>query len=73
MPFRRTIAAGDRAAVEWWASWIEGGRTLTLAGATILQFSEAGLVIDHVDYWLQENGRLQPYPGWGGRESAGTA
>lgn len=71
--FGEPIAAGDRAAVEWWASWIEGGQTLTLAGATVLRFSEEGLVVDHVDYWLQADGRLEPYSGWGGKQVAGTA
>jgi hypothetical protein len=68
--FGEPIAAGDRAAVEWWASWIEDGRTMTLAGATVLRFSEAGLVLDHVDYWLQSDGRIEPYAGWGGKEPA---
>jgi hypothetical protein len=59
------ICAGDRAAVEWWASFIEAGQAITLAGATVLRFDSAGLVVDHVDYWVQGQGRTAPYAGWG--------
>jgi SnoaL-like domain len=62
--FAQPIAAGDRAAVEWWASFIEAGQTITLAGATVLRFDSAGLVVDHVDYWVQSQGRTVPYAGW---------
>ena len=59
-------SAGDRAAVEWWASWREDGELLTLAGTTVLRFGPDGLVAEHVDYWVDGTGRLEPYPGWGG-------
>jgi SnoaL-like domain len=62
--FARPIAAGDRAAVEWWASLIEAGQTITLAGATVLRFNPEGLVVEHVDYWMQSQGRADPHPGW---------
>ena len=58
------IAAHDRAVVEWWASWVEDGRTLTLAGTTVLRFDADGKVVDHRDYWNETDGRLPPYPGW---------
>jgi nuclear transport factor 2 (NTF2) superfamily protein len=64
--FGNPIAAGARAAVEWWASWVEGGETVTLAGTTVLRFGPDGLVVDHVDYWLAVEGRHAPYVGWGG-------
>jgi hypothetical protein len=64
--FGRPIAAGDRAAVEWWASYVEDGETITLAGATVLRFDAEGQVVDHVDYWLQRDGRSEPFAGWGG-------
>jgi predicted SnoaL-like aldol condensation-catalyzing enzyme len=63
--FGEPIAAGDRAAVEWWASWIEAGRTLTLAGTTVLRFDTDGKVVDHRDYWNETDGREPPYDGWG--------
>ena len=63
--FGSPIAAGDRASVEWWASWVEGGREVTLAGATILRFDGEGRVVDHVDYWVEGEGRTEPFAGWG--------
>ena len=58
------MIAGDRATVEWWASRLEDGEEVTLAGATLLRFDADGLVVDHRDYWNQEPGRHEPYPGW---------
>ena len=50
-------AQATRAAVEWWASFIEAGQATTLAGATAPRFISAGaLVVDHVDYWVQSQG-----------------
>jgi hypothetical protein len=63
--FGAPIAAGDRAAVEWWASWVEDDREMTLAGATVLRFDRDGLVVEHVDYWVERDGRLAPFTGWG--------
>lgn len=59
------IAAGDRAVVEWWASWVEEGGELTLAGATVLRFDLEGLVAEHLDYWVERSGRRGPFMGWG--------
>jgi hypothetical protein len=62
--FGRPVAEGDRAAVEWWSSWVEDGATVTLAGVTVLRFDADGQVVDHVDYWLSAEGRREPYAGW---------
>lgn len=62
--FGEPIVDGDRAAVEWWASWIEDGDGLTLAGTTILRFDADGLVVDHRDYWNETADRSRPYDGW---------
>jgi ketosteroid isomerase-like protein len=62
--FGEPIAAGDRAAVEWWATWIEEGRRLTLAGATLLRFDADGQVVDHRDYWNEVERREPPFEGW---------
>ncbi len=62
--FGEPVAAGDRAAIEWWASWVEGGRRLTLAGTTRLRFRDDGLVVDHRDYWNEVDRREPPYAGW---------
>jgi hypothetical protein len=56
---------GERAAVEWWASWVEDGAELTLAGATVLRFDDEGRVVEHLDYWVETQGRLLPFAGWG--------
>jgi hypothetical protein len=64
--FGAPIAAGDRAAVEWWASFDEMGTDITLSGTTVLRFDVDGLVVDHVDYWVQGEGRLPPFTAWGG-------
>ena len=63
--FGSPIAGGDRASVEWWASWVEGGREVTLAGATILRFDGEGRVVEHVDYWVEGEGQTEPFAGWG--------
>jgi hypothetical protein len=62
--FGEPVVSGDRAAVEWWASWIEEGQSITLAGGTMLRFDDDGKVVDHRDYWNQAEGRIDPYPGW---------
>jgi ketosteroid isomerase-like protein len=62
--FGTPVAAGDRAAVEWWSSWIENGKPITLAGATILRFDADGLVVDHRDYWNSVERREPPFDGW---------
>jgi SnoaL-like domain len=62
--FGEPIVSGDRAAVEWWASWVEGGAPLTLAGSTFLRFDAEGKVIDHRDYWNQVERREPPYERW---------
>ena len=62
--FGAPVAAGGRAAVEWWATWLENGERLTLAGTTVLRFRDDGLVVDHRDYWNEVDRRETPYPGW---------
>jgi hypothetical protein len=37
---------------------------VTLAGTTVLAFDDDGLVVDHRDYWNQEEERVEHYPGW---------
>ena len=58
------IVSGQRAAVEWWATLLEGGRPVTLIGTTVLRFGPDGKVIEHRDYWLMEEGHRSPYAGW---------
>jgi hypothetical protein len=65
--FGEPIVSGDRAAVEWWGSWVEAGKEITLAGTTILRFDADDQVIDHRDYWNEVAGREPPYAGWSER------
>lgn len=67
------VVDGDRAVVEWWSCFDELGTVITLSGATVLRFDAAGLVIDHVDYWTQADGRLAPFEGWGGRSDLSSS
>jgi ketosteroid isomerase-like protein len=62
--FGEPVAAGDRAAVEWWGTWVERGERLTLAGATLLRFGDDGKVVDQRDYWNEVERREPPYAGW---------
>jgi hypothetical protein len=62
--FGEPITAGDRAAVEWWATWLENRQRLTLAGATVLRFGTDGLIVDHRDYWNQVETRELPFERW---------
>ena len=61
--FGEPVAAGDRAAVEWWGTWIERGERLTLAGATLLRFGDDGKVVDQRDHWNEVERREPPYAG----------
>lgn len=62
--FGEPVVTGDRAAVEWWGTWVEQAQRLTLAGATFLRFDDEGLVVDHRDYWNEVERREPPYDGW---------
>jgi uncharacterized protein (TIGR02246 family) len=64
--FGNPVAAGDRAAVAYWAILTAGGKELTLAGITMLRFAADGRVADHRECWSTEEGRREPPPGWGG-------
>jgi hypothetical protein len=63
--FATPLVADDRAAVEWWASWVEGGNDVTVVGVTVLRFDGEGRVVEHVDYWVQGDGRQEPFTHWG--------
>jgi hypothetical protein len=62
--FGEPVTVGDRAAIEWWATWLEDGQRLTMAGTTMLRFGANGRVVDHRDYWNQVEHREPPYAGW---------
>ncbi len=58
------VVTGDRAAVEWWAGWVEDGEPITLAGSTFLRFDPDGLVVDHRDYLSHVDAIEQPFADW---------
>jgi hypothetical protein len=62
--FGTPIVSGDRAAVEWWASWTEEGQELTYAGVTVLRFDEQSKVVEHRDYDDHVKRREPPYAEW---------
>lgn len=62
--FGPPIVSGDRAAVEWWASWTEQGQELTYAGVSVLRFDSQGQVLEHRDYDAHIEQRQPPYAGW---------
>jgi hypothetical protein len=62
--FGEPIAGADRAAVEWWGTWLESGAPVTLAGTSVLRFDAGGLVVDHRDYWNEVDRHEPPYDGW---------
>ncbi len=63
--FGEPLVTGARAAIEWWASYDEGGEEVTLGGVTVLRFGDDGLVTQHTDYWAEASGRAGPFAGWG--------
>ena len=62
--FGDPVCGDGRASVQWWASWTEAGRELTMAGVTVLRFDDDGLVVDHRDYWNEVPGKVEPFAGW---------
>jgi hypothetical protein len=63
--FGEAVIAGDRAAVEYWATFTEKGEIVTIAGCVILRFGPDGRCTDSRDYWHLEPGRREPPAGWG--------
>jgi SnoaL-like domain len=59
------VVVGDRAAVEWWVTMLNGGAEITLAGEFMLRFDENGLCRELREYWHVGEGRRRPPPGWG--------
>jgi ketosteroid isomerase-like protein len=62
--FGEQVAAGDRAAVDWWAVITERDDSeQTLAGTSLLRFRADGLVVEQRDVWADESGRRE-LPDW---------
>ena len=62
--FGEPVAAGERAAVDWWAVITErDGSEQTVAGTSLLRFGPDGLVVEQRDAWGEEPGRRE-LPDW---------
>jgi SnoaL-like domain len=65
--FADPIVDGSRAVVQYWAVLREpGGSPQTLAGTSVLRFGDDGLITEHIDYWVMQDGHREPPPAWGG-------
>ncbi len=64
--FGEPIVQPPRVAVEWWMQVDSDGAPLTLPGALILRFDEAGRCEELREYWhLQTGERVAAHEGWG--------
>lgn len=61
----RPFVDGARVTVEWWTTMIDERGEVTLPGCLILRFEADGRCSDLREYWLLEQGRHEPFPGWG--------
>jgi hypothetical protein len=62
--FAEPIVDGERAAVQWWATYVEDGHDVSLAGTSVLRFDDHGLVTDEWDAWEQVDGHRAPPQKW---------
>ena len=58
--FAAPIVGEDSAAASWWATLVENGEQITLAGTSVLRFDAEGLVTSQWDTWHQADGRIDP-------------
>ena len=65
MRYGAPLTVGNRTAVEWWTTLDNDGVPVTLAGAFILMFDDAGLCRSLREYWQFTEGTREPKPGWG--------
>ena len=63
--FAQPIVAGNRAAVEWWATMREGDEDVTLPGILVLRFAPDGRCEELREAWHYERGHHEPPAGWG--------
>jgi len=64
--FGTPVAAGARAAVEWWAQLRADGEEVTLPGILFLRFGTDGRCEELRETWHYETGRREPpRSGWG--------
>jgi len=58
------VIDGDRVAVEWWVTEMNGGEAATLAGIFLLTF-EGDKVADLREAFVKQSGKHEPHEGWG--------
>ena len=63
--FGEPVVEGERASVSWWATLVDAGEEVTLAGTSVLRFDAEGLTMDQWDAWNVVAGRREPPEGWG--------
>ena len=62
--FGEPIVDGDRAAVDWWGViTAHDGSAETVAGTSLLQFDDSGLVVEQKDAWAGES-KTRELPEW---------
>ena len=62
--FDPPVVHGDRACVEYWASFLDQhGMAMTLAGCAMARFDADGRITEARDYWHLHEGH-QPPPAW---------
>jgi hypothetical protein len=58
--FGEPVVAGDRVAIDWWGAITAlDGSVETIAGTSLLRFSEDGLVVEQRDVWAAADGRVE--------------
>lgn len=62
--FSEPVVDGDRASVSWWATLVDSGERVTLAGTSLLRFDADGLAVDQWDAWNMLSGWREPPEGW---------
>jgi hypothetical protein len=66
--FGQPIVGAEAVAVPWWATLVEDGEVITLAGTSVLRFDADGLVAEQWDTWNQASARIEPIGGPFGRQ-----
>ena len=61
----RPFVDGNRVAVEWWTTMVDGGEAVTLPGCLLLRFEADGRCSDLREYWHVEPGTREPFADWG--------
>jgi SnoaL-like domain len=63
--FGAPIVSGQKVAVEWWATFLDGDEEVTLPGCLVLRFAPDGRCEELREYWHAEAGLHEPPDGWG--------